>query len=123
MIRRPSISTRSDTLCPYLTLFRSVYFAVLRWMTIVVIAYVSFDTCLDAALCQLASADSSISLAGQPCAPPLPPGVEQHRLTAGRASAIRSEEHTSELKSLMRISYAVFCLKKKKNDKRDETKH
>src|SRR3546814_8602731 len=35
----------------------------------------------------------------------------------------RSEEHTSELQSLMRISYAVFCLKKKKNQKRDKTIH
>src|SRR3546814_8181656 len=41
-------------------------------------------------------------------------------LTADRACAIRSEEHTSELQSLMRISYAVFCLKKKK--KRQKTR-
>src|SRR3546814_7639338 len=37
--------------------------------------------------------------------------------------SIRSEEHTSELQSLMRISYAVFCLKKKKKTKRKDTKH
>src|SRR3546814_6712443 len=40
------------------------------------------------------------------------PGVVSHR---GREPAARSEEHTSELQSLMRTSYAVFCLKKKKN--------
>src|SRR3546814_8140113 len=40
---------------------------------------------------------------------------------AGDAAAARSEEHTSELQSLMRISYAVFCLKKKNNDKANDT--
>src|SRR3546814_6456950 len=42
-------------------------------------------------------------------------GVRRPRPVAGIALAVRSEEHTSELQSLMRISYAVFCLKKKKN--------
>src|SRR3546814_4901869 len=41
-----------------------------------------------------------------------PPGIPDRR----------SEEHTSELQSLMRISYAVFCLKKKKNDKKNDTR-
>src|SRR3546814_2722765 len=41
-------------------------------------------------------------------------------LTAGNSTPLRSEEHTSELQSLMRISYAVFCLKKKKNTKNAE---
>src|SRR3546814_6916911 len=40
--------------------------------------------------------------------------LERHRLALGRLHLLRSEEHTSELQSLMRISYAVFCLKKKK---------
>src|SRR3546814_2295222 len=42
---------------------------------------------------------------------------------AGRDPQERSEEHTSELQSLMRISYAVFCLKKKKHNKKRENKH
>src|SRR3546814_4939470 len=77
MIRRPPRSTRTDTLFPYTTLFRS------------------------------------------------PPDMRQMRLAAARRAMqhqrlvrpvgpARSEEHTSELQSLMRISYAVFCLKKKK---------
>src|SRR3546814_7976191 len=79
MIRRPPRSTRTDTLFPYTTLFRSLG-AIAR----LVIGQVADD--------QIAST-------------PLGPlDDEQPR---------RSEEHTSELQSLMRISYAVFCLKKK----------
>src|SRR3546814_5561220 len=86
MIRRPPRSTRTDTLFPYTTLFRSglrknvsylfLFFGAptsgLVWLVLIVL-----------------------------------------RLFSGG----RSEEHTSELQSLMRISYAVFCLKKKKNIK------
>src|SRR3546814_7642447 len=87
MIRRPPRSTRTDTLFPYTTLFRS-------------------------------------------------PAPENHfkRIKETQVSCslkafskIRSEEHTSELQSLMRISYAVFCLKKKKNkqkqNKNTKNKH
>src|SRR3546814_4259784 len=74
MIRRPPRSTRTDTLFPYTTLFRSVLVEGL---------------------------------------PPSPSRLEvEHRLNRVRFFA-RSEEHTSELQSLMRISYAVFCLKNK----------
>src|SRR3546814_2796359 len=69
MIRRPPRSTRTDTLFPYTTLFRS--WCANGWM------------------------------------------VPRWCWPAGRIAARRSEEHTSELQSLMRISYAVFCLKKK----------
>src|SRR3546814_2835678 len=71
MIRRPPRSTRTDTLFPYTTLFRSY---------------------------------------GRGC--------RANRRAGWRATAAprRSEEHTSELQSLMRISYAVFCLKKKKKN-------
>src|SRR3546814_17153320 len=85
MIRRPPRSTRTDTLFPYTTLFRSGLVLQLRQ------ALGGIEADLDrlsAALAQLA---------------------EAHRDTP-----VRSEEHTSELQSLMRISYAVFCLKKKK---------
>src|SRR3546814_9874530 len=80
MIRRPPRSTRTDTLFPYTTLFRSAFArarrAGSRWRA-------------------RATATNSRSPPGGPI-------------------PNRSEEHTSELQSLMRISYAVFCLKKKK---------
>src|SRR3546814_18032795 len=71
MIRRPPRSTRTDTLFPYTTLFRSRTSSRASW----------------------------------------PPTASRR---SRRRGASRSEEHTSELQSLMRISYAVFCLKKKK---------
>src|SRR3546814_6509436 len=74
MIRRPPRSTRTDTLFPYTTLFRSV----------------------------LPSFDSARTKT-----------PERSRPSLSLRSTRRSEEHTSELQSLMRISYAVFCLKKK----------
>src|SRR3546814_3934789 len=83
MIRRPPRSTRTDTLFPYTTLFRS-----------------------------------------SPCSARLPKTASQssrwapvNSNTIAPSMATRSEEHTSELQSLMRISYAVFCLKKKKHNK------
>src|SRR3546814_8992502 len=78
MIRRPPRSTRTDTLFPYTTLFRSN--------------------------------------ATRQCDPPY-----LNHITTPRG-AVRSEEHTSELQSLMRISYAVFCLKKK-NKMKTTNKH
>src|SRR3546814_4052837 len=81
MIRRPPRSTRTDTLFPYTTLFRSQrqrFRSVLRKN---LLNWKYFD-------------------------------IPSH--------AIRSEEHTSELQSLMRISYAVFCLKKKNKTKHTE---
>src|SRR3546814_2588477 len=105
MIRRPPRSTRTDTLFPYTTLFRSV-----------------LRRSLGHGLCRdRTQGDGPARMAGRRSylRPPaasravvrrLP--VEGHSL--GRR---RSEEHTSELQSLMRISYAVFCLKKKKNEK------
>src|SRR3546814_4697844 len=77
MIRRPPRSTRTDTLFPYTTLFRSE------------------------------EADAVVACHEQV-------GIHVGIDVAPRAArAARSEEHTSELQSLMRISYAVFCLKKK----------
>src|SRR3546814_2517887 len=87
MIRRPPRSTRTDTLFPYTTLFRSL--AGDR--------VVGREAAIDAALeHDVAGGDHRA-------------GVPELRLRL-----LRSEEHTSELQSLMRISYAVFCLKKKK---------
>src|SRR3546814_10810375 len=93
MIRRPPRSTRTDTLFPYTTLFRSLL----------------------AAPEDGAPAEQRLLPARR--LPPLPGlGVDLHGQPHTRVVALeRSEEHTSELQSLMRTSYAVFCLKKKKN--------
>src|SRR3546814_4967238 len=88
MIRRPPRSTRTDTLFPYTTLFRSPpgkrssATAIRRWPRL----------------------RSSA-------------GIFSSSASRTRSWYGRSEEHTSELQSLMRISYAVFCLKKKKKKK------
>src|SRR3546814_15096589 len=86
MIRRPPRSTRTDTLFPYTTLFRS------RRLARTTVAY---------------HASSSAARESRPHVPHRQPR------RSGEAGGLRSEEHTSELQSLMRISYAVFCLKKK----------
>src|SRR3546814_18876701 len=103
MIRRPPRSTRTDTLFPYTTLFRS------------------------------RSAPSATAWAeGCPISPrPVPTSTPASLIMAAASMAIisdagvdvRSEEHTSELQSLMRISYAVFCLKKKQNKETYNTTH
>src|SRR3546814_1040390 len=88
MIRRPPRSTRTDTLFPYTTLFRSASMGPPETKTV-----------------GMLRRRAAISM----------PGVILSQLEMQiSASAQRSEEHTSELQSLMRISYAVFCLKKKK---------
>src|SRR3546814_951762 len=95
MIRRPPRSTRTDTLFPYTTLFRSILFPFLR--------------------CDFRFSSRSMPMGegiGKLMA--LKPAISRDE-TGNRAlyRMVRSEEHTSELQSLMRISYAVFCLKKK----------
>src|SRR3546814_4912414 len=95
MIRRPPRSTRTDTLFPYTTLFRSDRGGarpLRRWLP--------GDR---RTLCR--PRDRRCLAAGRRPA--------QYR-DRGLCRRMRSEEHTSELQSLMRISYAVFCLKKKK---------
>src|SRR3546814_8608811 len=95
MIRRPPRATRTGTLFPYTTLFRST---PVEWGT-------------DAVLLTGAS-----GLLG---------GLVARHLAAEhgvrKLLLLRSEEHTSELQSLMRISYAVFCLKKKKHIQQKQT--
>src|SRR3546814_4098778 len=96
MIRRPPRSTRTDTLFPYTTLFRSSCLCACPSRP-----SRAYPTCQTGARRRLgARASASVCVSVE---------LEQrvHRLG-------RSEEHTSELQSLMRISYAVFCLKKKK---------
>src|SRR3546814_5209933 len=99
MIRRPPRSTRTDTLFPYTTLFRS-------------------------------RSDGGAARRPLHHRPRLSGGPDRPRPSGGADPEIpRSEEHTSELQSLMRISYAVFCLKKKnithqtKTTKHTQAKH
>src|SRR3546814_2060354 len=98
MIRRPPRSTRTDTLFPYTTLFRSG----------------SLGRCADFPGRDLR--DVLTSPGAEPLAQALEDDINSRRNVEReelRHGEPRSEEHTSELQSLMRISYAVFCLKKK----------
>src|SRR3546814_7324390 len=101
MIRRPPRSTRTDTLFPYTTLFRSpnASYHGLKFTE---------------AFGNLAFILAARTLGLRDLGPALAPMNAFLALT-GMETLARSEEHTSELQSLMRISYAVFCLKKKKN--------
>src|SRR3546814_6648028 len=96
MIRRPPRSTRTDTLFPYTTLFRSTS----------AVSSATSDPAAPIAMPTVAFAIAGASLTPSP--------------TIATGISSRSEEHTSELQSLMRISYAVFCLKKKKKIKHNK---
>src|SRR3546814_3749814 len=102
MIRRPPSSTRTDTLFPYTTLFRSFPFAGLRYPRQRFFGHMT-------GFSDLAAENGEQGRFAL---------VQFQHIAAcdGRALCGRSEEHTSELQSLMRISYAVFCLKKKTNN-------
>src|SRR3546814_8137665 len=93
MIRRPPRSTRTDTRSPFTTLFRSPELSR------------AFP---------LPAVPRRIDVAVELLFAVVPPGLGP---PLGRAAGGRSEEHTSELQSLMRTSYAVFCLKKKINNR------
>src|SRR3546814_1019584 len=98
MIRRPPRSTRTDTLFPYTTLFRSLRGGI----------PLSSALCFRRLPMLSVYQPPTIQMTGdRHCFCPALPGTSIHFADA------RSEEHTSELQSLMRISYAVFCLKKK----------
>src|SRR3546814_3452661 len=111
MIRRPPRSTRTDTLFPYTTLFRSLrpdegvegdvdFLSVKLFGEIEEMRFEQFLRRIEA------RTDAEIGGALQDAA-----------VWEAAGNRVRSEEHTSELQSLMRISYAVFCLKKKKSTK------
>src|SRR3546814_10628066 len=105
MIRRPPRSTRTDTLFPYTTLFRSLW-SELRPEYVKVDKYFVQGIDKDAVKRQFVRSISEI--AKQSKSSVIAEGIE----TEAELQAIRrSEEHTSELQSLMRTSYAVFCLK------------
>src|SRR3546814_7637848 len=95
MIRRPPRSTRTDTLFPYTTLFRSPQGPLHALLRRNVGAFLLLRHAGDPDFLP----DATLAVLGQQVEP--------------RLRRLRSEEHTSELQSLMRISYAVFCLKKK----------
>src|SRR3546814_5167787 len=106
MIRRPPRSTRTDTLFPYTTLFRSP----------------KEERCFD----KLSTNGWEVRHESAP-----PRSQHRHPLPRRRAAELRpvrrekparSEEHTSELQSLMRISYAVFCLKKQRQIIQDKSR-
>src|SRR3546814_9176659 len=104
MIRRPPRSTRTDTLFPYTTLFRSVFGGGIRFA----------DPIVDTALATVGGGRFSVvGPMGEVGALEVVPSDLLHIFDQRIWRKPRSEEHTSELQSLMRISYAVFCLKKK----------
>src|SRR3546814_5738466 len=108
MIRRTTRSTRTDTLFPYTTLFRSQLTALQAARRILVARR---RTDIAAAVEVLAGLAVLIR-----ARPSRPVGRGTCKDAVLQRVEARSEEHTSELQSLMRISYAVFCLKKKKKD-------
>src|SRR3546814_6360399 len=131
MIRRPPRSTRTDTLFPYTTLFRSRRAGVQGGDDGRGVGKLGLAN----ALHPVAAAARHLAVdAAQTVGKPGVPGDEGGRRTGAQSAegklylsgqspahlhraVRRSEEHTSELQSLMRISYAVFCLKKKKQNK------
>src|SRR3546814_4751391 len=102
MIRRPPRSTRTDTLFPYTTLFRSVLRLSLQLRIKRVAVAVQTEVVAQPAALHDIHGDRLLDIA-------------RWNVLVALVGNRRSEEHTSELQSLMRISYAVFCLKKKKN--------
>src|SRR3546814_6576892 len=111
MIRRPPRSTRTDTLFPYTTLFRSLAHGARDAQPLAAHPVEQLDriALLQPHHRQQVMRGCAFSRKVLPWPLPL------------RRQGERSEEHTSELQSLMRISYAVFCLKKKKQKQNNKT--
>src|SRR3546814_4942624 len=109
MLRPPPRSTRTDTLCPYTTLFLSVSGRHVKTHASEILHF-KLDP---------GASGQRFGCAGAACHHDGALGQDfaglRHQARRGhqRTQGVRSEEHTSELQSLMRISYAVFCLKKK----------
>src|SRR3546814_3909881 len=108
MIRRPPRSTRTDTLFPYTTLFRSRA-GMVRQASAGIYSWLPLGYRVLKRIEQIVREEQDRAGSQEV----LMPTIQSAELW--RKSG-RSEEHTSELQSLMRISYAVFCLKKKKNE-------
>src|SRR3546814_1732521 len=114
MVRRPPRSTLTDTLFPYTTLFRSPYRSILACPFPLSPASTTHSHDSFA----LVTMTQPINRCCNPFdLPPLENPFLMIKTTHSRIyKNFRSEEHTSELQSLMRISYAVFCLNKKKHN-------
>src|SRR3546814_6382632 len=113
MIRRPPRSTRTDTLFPYTTLFRSSP-AMTSSSVPLCRQYI-----ITRSFCKVLQVDlgGAFAPAGDAPSPGQSLIPEGSFMSYNVQITQRSEEHTSELQSLMRISYAVFCLKKKNKQK------
>src|SRR3546814_9565357 len=121
MIRRPPRSTRTDTLFPYTTLFRAV-----RRMG-VILPLGERTGAGQAAKDQQPRIRRDVrretGVANGNHKRPIARPARRNNIACPWTRASRSEEHTSELQSLMRISYAVFCLKKKKHNTKQSIPH
>src|SRR3546814_2698447 len=126
MIRRPPRSTRTDTLFPYTTLFRSSFRRLganpRDRRRVEFDPRKQVDDRRDLAIDEVAGVHIKLSLSSrcaQRSAAQRRPDLRRRRddPVGDRFQLGRSEEHTSELQSLMRTSYAVFCLKKKPNSR------
>src|SRR3546814_9480952 len=114
MLRRPPRSTRTDTLFPYTTLFRSpAGDAILR----AVGKALKRNTRESDYVARVGGDEFAVIMTHA--------SLPQSEQLAEKLSGLvnRSEEHTSELQSLMRISYAVFCLQKKKTNQQIKQRH
>src|SRR3546814_10306590 len=114
MIRRPPRSTRTDTLFPYTTLFRS-FGKPQAFGDDATFQYRHFHVCPFIQGSKPAALSATWHAVHQ-----VAQGQRNHRKISNQHQA-RSEEHTSELQSLMRISYAVFCLKQHTKKEQHDT--
>src|SRR3546814_5015438 len=114
MIRRPPGSTRTDTLCPYTTLFRSAGGSTRPGRSARCPEHRRYPGRSQR------RTGASVALGENV---PFAVGRRDPSCALCRGRKDRSEEHTSELQSLMRISYAVFCLQKKKTTNITHTNH
>src|SRR3546814_1613816 len=113
MLRLPPRSTRTDTPFPYTTLFRS---ADIDQKTAARDAARAQVAVAEAQLNEMRARIDRLDIRAPEAGIVLERSVEPGQVVGqGGSPLFRSEEHTSELQSLMRISYAVFCLKNKKN--------
>src|SRR3546814_6514083 len=120
MIRRPPRSTRTDTLFPYTTLFRSCKDLDRN----IYVGHGISTSVQDKSVTYAIRPEKLLVTAEQPdCEHNWSSGKVHDIAYLGGHSVFRSEEHTSELQSIMRISYAVFCLKKTKNHNHNIDRH
>src|SRR3546814_8495707 len=117
MIRRPPRLTRTDTLFPYPTLFRSVPVTGRNCQPALVVdgdRGLALEHNNPAHSCPSSGGLQHRKTTNLPVSPRVATLWAAHRVVNSFTRNFRSEEPTSELQSLMRLSYAVFCLKKKK---------